>query len=186
MEELNQTPVTQTTATETVTETRPVPPPPTVDEAVVKEEKIYKGPSSLRILLVSILIIIALLLAFQLGIMVGYRKASTAFVWSASYHQVFAGPGQGFLAPMNSRVFVDAHGISGIVLKNEGTNIIIDGKDDTERNVLLYRDTLIRKLDQTIPPQAIVPNDRVVIIGETSLHGEINARFIRVLPTPQR
>lgn len=144
-----------------------------------------RGPSSLRILLVTLAIIISLLAAFQLGIIVGFHKAATTFAWGENYHQVFAGPSQGFLAPTTSPEFMDAHGTSGVVLKNEGTSLIVNGKDAAERNVLLYRDTFIRKFDRAITPGDIMPNDRIVIIGEPSIHGEINAKFIRVFP-PQR
>ncbi|MEO5927411.1 MAG: hypothetical protein ABIO72_01785 [Patescibacteria group bacterium] len=157
--------------------------PPTEAAATPQPEPVSEThPSSMRMLLVAIVIIIGLLGAFQVGIVVGFHKAASSFQWGESYHQVFAGPRQGFLSPMDSHQFVDAHGTSGVVLKNEGVSIIINGKDAAERNVLLYRDTMIRKFNQAIPPQEIMPNDRIVIIGQPSMHGEINAKFIRVFP----
>lgn len=158
------------------------PTEPKTAEVVEPASGERKGPSSVRILLGTLAIMIGLLAAFQVGIVIGFHKASTAFAWSENYHQVFAGPQKGFLAPVGSRDFADAHGTSGVVLKNEGTSIIVNGKDAAERNVLLYRDTLIRKFDRAIQVGDIQPNDRIVIIGEPSMQGEINAKFIRVFP----
>jgi hypothetical protein len=166
---------------------QPSPEPPPVPYVPTEQNvvEVRKEPSALRVLLVSILIIVGLLAAFQIGIMVGFRKASYSFQWGENYHQTFAGPRQGFFATTSAPEFGDAHGTFGVVLKNDGSSLIIDGKDKMERNVLLYRDTMIRKLNTNIPPQLIYPNDRVVIIGEPSMHGEINAKFIRVFPAAE-
>jgi len=136
----------------------------------------------LKPLIITLVAMIALLVAFQAGRLVGERRAMFSFRWGQNYHQMFGGPQRGLFGDSQDPGFMDAHGIFGRVLKNEGNDLIIQDKDQIEKTVSISTSTLIRKNTDTILLSGVTPNDNVVIIGEPKENGQIEAKFIRILP----
>jgi len=119
--------------------------------------------------------IIILLLVFSIGTIVGFKKANFSFRWAENYHRNFGGPREGFFGQINGRDFIDAHGVFGQIIKIDGSTLIINGRDNTEKVVIIKNDTVING------PQMKV-NDYIVVIGDPNNTGQIEARLIRLMP----
>ena len=132
------------------------------------------------VILIALAATVILLFTFQMGVFVGYRKASFSFRWGDNYHQNFAGPPHGFFNDFEGKGFTDAHGVFGTVLRVEGSAIIIKDKDETEKTVVVSTSTSIRRERDNIQLPSVSAGERIVIIGAPNDQGQIDARFIRV------
>lgn len=149
------------------------------------QSKVFKG------ILGGILAFIALLLVFKAGTIVGFRKAGFSYQWGENYHRNFAGPRGGLFQDFSGRDFIDAHGVFGQIMKidpstgsGQAATLVIKGRDDVEKIVLVKDDTVIRRLMETVKPSDLKVDDFIVVIGEPNNNGQIEAKFIRVLPSP--
>ena len=149
---------------------------PTEDVETRHPHKIFKP------LILTLIAVIILLAVYQAGVFVGYRKATYSFRWSQNYHQMFAGPPQGFIGDVQGQAFMDAHGIFGPVLRADPTDLIIQDKDQMEKVIHIDPTTSIIRLHDIVSATSIQTNDRVVIIGQPDDRGEIDAKLIRVFP----
>lgn len=140
-------------------------------------------------LLITVGIIIIIIIAFGAGILVGYRKASFSSDWARNYERNFGGPPrammgiQGFPGMMEDS-FMNAHGAIGTIL-NIGNSSIAVNSPDGEKTITISTSTQIRgneKDGQDLKLSDLKVNDRVLIIGSPDQSGQVEARFIRVLP----
>ena len=147
----------------------------------MESHKITSHPS-FRPVLWTLLVGIVLLGVFQMGVFVGYHRASFSYRWGENYHRMFGGPRHGFFGGMWDRDYTDAHGIFGTVLKLDGDTLIIKDKDNTEKTILMTTSTVIRAGRDTLRPADLAPNTQVVIIGTPNAGGQIEAKLIRIFP----
>lgn len=126
-----------------------------------------------------------LLLVFQLGLYVGYRKATFTFRWGDSYHRVFGGPKEGFLRNFGGRELINGHGTVGDILSITGQSMVIKGPDNVEKVVSISDSTVIRKGWQNLKFTDLKVGDRVVVIGSPKDDGSVSANFIRVFDSDQ-
>ncbi len=129
-------------------------------------------------------IFLAFLVIFKAGMMVGSKKAEFSGNWSENYHLNFAGPKEGFMSGFEGKDFMEANGIFGQIIKVEGSNIVVKGKDDVEKSVIIEDGTTtIKRLKETLKISDLKTNDFIVIIGEPNNAGQMQARLIRVMPS---
>lgn len=141
-----------------------------------------------RIITVLGIFMIALFI-FSLGVTVGFHKANFGRAWGEHYSQNF-GPARG-----GARIGIDkvkmidwapnAHGTIGKILKVEAGQFIVEDKDGTEKIVLLTEQTKIQKNTTTIMSTELRADDFVVVIGSPNSAGQIEAKLIRVIPSPE-
>jgi len=139
---------------------------------------------------IALLAFVILALVFSLGTMVGYRKADFSFKWGENYHKNFGGPREGFMGgpmpePMSSMTgedFINSHGITGLIIKTDGNNLIIKGNNNTERTILVSDKTVIRSGRQDIKAADLRVGEMTVTIGQPDDQGKIEAQLIRVFP----
>jgi len=124
------------------------------------------------------------LLIFQLGMFVGFRKASFSYGWGDNYHRNFAGPRQGFVNDLVGRDFIDAHGVFGTIMKIDLPNLLVKGNNSVEKDIILQDDTVIKRFQETINPGNLKVDDNIVIIGDPNDAGQIEAKLIRIVPPP--
>jgi hypothetical protein len=123
------------------------------------------------------------LLSFGLGVSVGYQKAIFSSDWGRNYEHNFLP-----MPPMSATVAggetapFDAHGAAGTVIDISNSDISVRDEDNDEQSVVVASDTVIRKVDQTIPLSAIAIGDHIVVIGAPNSEGQVEARFIRIFP----
>ncbi len=132
--------------------------------------------------------LVIVLAVFRAGMVVGFHKAGYSSAWEKNYHQNFAGPRGGFMGDItrdfDNRDLIDAHGVVGQVVKIENSTIIIRGKAGTERIVVATDDTVIQRFRNVVSISDVKINDVVVVIGEPNSSGQIEAKFIRLMPPP--
>ncbi len=129
-----------------------------------------------------ILVIVVILIIFNLGMRVGYLKASFANEAGDNYYRPLLGgmPMEqiGFFHDMG----IGAHGVNGKIISINLPTIIVADEDSTEKVVRIEDETVIRKLRDTIPAQDLQAGDFIVVIGRPKAGAEIDAQFIRVMP----
>jgi hypothetical protein len=57
-----------------------------------------------------------------------------------------------------------------------------DNKDNTEKVVLIKDDTQIQKMMISVKASGLSVDDFVVVIGDPNNQGQIEAKFIRIMP----
>jgi hypothetical protein len=148
-----------------------------------------------KVFIFTIAILVILLMVFKLGLIVGGRRADFACRWSDSYHRNFGGPKGGFMGDLKDRDFIDASGIYGQIIKIDNSTsttttepavlkIIIRGRDNVEKMILVGAGTVVTRLKDNLRPQDLKIDNLVVVIGEPNQQGQIEAKLIRVIPPP--
>ena len=128
--------------------------------------------------LIGLAALIVLILVFNLGLLVGYRKAFFSEHWGENYQRNFVGPWP--LPPgFHPGDFLNADSTAGTVLTVSGNTIVMKDDQNTERTVIVSATTTIREGDETVSISDIKPSDQIVIIGQPDSTGELQANFIR-------
>ena len=127
-------------------------------------------------------IIIVVLLIFSAGISVGFYKANFGRAWGDNYEHNF---GMRSAFPLGGNNFPNDHGAMGKVIKIELPTIIVqDQQDQTEKVILIKDDTKIQKARDSLISTDLELDDFIVVIGSPNNQGQIEAKFIRVIPSP--
>ena len=141
----------------------------------------------LKWVIVGLIIIVIVVLIFGAGIVVGERKARFSFRWAEQYHRNFAGPQVGFFSDWRSFPagdLIGAHGVFGQIIKIDGSTVIIKGSDNVEKIVLIKDSTIIERFRDIVKITDLKVDGYIVVIGEPNDAGQIEAKFIRLLPSP--
>ena len=131
-------------------------------------------------LLLGLGMLIILLLVFQLGMFVGFRKASFSYGWGDNYHRNFGGPRGGFLRDFVGKDFINSHGTTGTVAKVDGNTVIIKDQDGKEKSVIVSGNATVRKGAEAITVADLKVDERIVVIGTPEDDSSITAEIIRV------
>ncbi len=142
-------------------------------------KKFFESKLLFKILCVIGIVLIALFI-FYLGMNVGFHKATFGRAWEENYERNFGfGPDHSISGENN---FPNANGAIGKIIKIELPTIIVQDKDNTEKVILTTNDTQIEDMRAKIANTDLKLNDFVVVIGEPNTQGQIEAKFIRVMP----
>lgn len=136
----------------------------------------------LKILILVLVIAGAMMVIFATGVWVGELRAQFSFQWAENYHYNFGGPKKGVLGNLPSADFTNSHGVYGtiLMLSNEGLMIVDD--DNKEKTVVIGSTATLVNNKGAIEFNDIRIGDRAVIIGQPNAQGQIEAKFIRILP----
>ena len=122
---------------------------------------------------------------FTAGMAVGMHKAEFGHHWNENYERNFGmihhGPNDMFNMPLENN-FPNAHGASGKIIKVELPTFIVEETDGTEKVVHIDTTTHIHTVTGNADQTAIVDDAGAVVIGEPNTDGQIEAKFIRILP----
>ncbi len=129
-------------------------------------------------------VIAVLFLTFSAGMFVGFHKARFSYQWGENYHKNFGGPQGGFLEGFRGKDLIDANGVAGQIMKIDNSTLVIRGRDDVEKIVAIKNDSVIKRFNETVKLSDLKIDDLIVVIGEPNNSGQIEAKFIRVLPAP--
>lgn len=137
-----------------------------------------------RWILVGVGAVLVALLIFQGGVFVGYRKANFSYRWGENYHQNFGGPRGGFLRDMGmfGGDFANPHGTFGRIIKLELPRVTVQGQD-AEKVILVKDSTVIQRFRDTVQAKDLKVGDNVVVIGSPNNAGQVEAEFIRIVPS---
>ena len=125
------------------------------------------------------------LLIFKAGILVGYHKAGFSYRWGESYHRNFAGPRRGFFRDFHDRDFISAHGTFGEILSIDGAKLVVRGRDNVEKIISTDQKTMMQRGRDAVRIQDLHQGDFIVTIGSPNNEGQIEAKFIRLIPPPR-
>jgi hypothetical protein len=163
-----------------------------IDQVISKGKK-FLHPDYLKLIIIGLIIFVAVFLIFGAGVWIGERKAGFSYRWAEQYQRNFAGPRAGFFNDWQSFPkgdFIEAHGIFGQIMKidastSSGPTLVIKGIDEVEKIVLIKKDTIIKSLRETVKITDLKVDDYIVVVGEPNDGGQIEAKFIRLVPPPR-
>jgi len=126
-------------------------------------------------------IAIILLVVFQAGVFMGYKRADFSRKWGENYLENFTGPPRGMMQGIEPRGMMNPHGVFGSVIKMDVSSVVIKGPDGIEKIVLVEDDTSIRRYEEAINLADIKAGENLVVIGSPDDKGQIEAKLIRVM-----
>jgi len=129
--------------------------------------------------------IFILFFVFQMGMFAGFKKASFSNDWGNNYERNF-GPmhNNPLLFKDNLREMPNAHGAIGKIIKVEYPNIVVLDKDQTEKVVIINDDTNILERKEKVAKESLVVDKFIIVIGDPNDQGQIEAKLIRIIPSP--
>lgn len=123
---------------------------------------------------------VILLVVFQLGVFVGFRKAGFSYRWGENYHRAFGGPRGGFMRDFEGRDFVSGNGTIGFVATIDKDRFVVKGNDGVEKVIIVSSTTTFERGRESVLLVDLKVDDRVVIIGSPKENGSIEAKIVRV------
>jgi hypothetical protein len=127
--------------------------------------------------------LIIIIFVFSLGIRVGKHEEHFTKNWMQNYSRNFGTPKPLVIPYGAPEPFVQSHGLFGTVISKsvDGKSLVIKGQDNVEKTVEIENNTSIQKGFAAIKISDLKDNDSIIIIGEPTEQGEIDAKFIRVI-----
>ena len=135
---------------------------------------------TLLVFLCAIAAIVLALLIFSAGVTVGFRKASFMRAWGDNYTRNF-----GFtpnIPSFGGDNLPNSNGAVGRIVQINLPEIIVADKSNTEKIVLIGGDTRIEKMRNPVSSDNLKVDDFVVVIGNPNEQGQLEAKFIRIMP----
>ncbi len=148
--------------------------------------KEYIASKDFKLIIYIILGIGIALIIFQVGVFVGYRKATFSYRWGDNYSQAFGRSGGRGMPMMGGvpfdRPFSDAHGVAGKIISITLPQIVVESVDNTEQTITVTDTTAVLRFRDKITVQDLKIDDMIVVIGNPTDSGIVDARLIRILP----
>lgn len=124
-----------------------------------------------------------LVLVFQLGVVVGYKKASFSYRLGEEYHRSFNGPKSGMMPrDLGPKPFFEAHGATGKIINLDLPIFVVQSPDGSEKLVKITSSTIIRQFRDNLEVSDLKLDDLVVVMGVPSEEGQVEAKLIRIMP----
>lgn len=136
----------------------------------------------------ALLSLFAVLIIFQAGVVVGYKKAVFSRGLGENYSRAYGDPdhdGDGFFGRIPGDNMTSSHGAVGKIVRITLPTIVVASKDAVEKVIHVSDDTNIRKFRNEMKSTDLVVGDFIVVLGEPNTDSQIEARLIRVLPPPK-
>ncbi len=154
-----------------------------------------------KTIVTTLAILIAGAFIFAMGVHVGERRARYSYAWGANYERNFVGgPGRimnashgqfefqrgtpngpvGMAQGFEGRDFRNGHGVAGTIVSITGNNIIIKDRSGKENTVTVSDKTIIKNAQADIKITDLKNDESLVVIGNPSDNGVVNADLIRV------
>ncbi len=146
----------------------------------------FQSATTKKILAI-IFILIVVIFVFNVGEEFGYHKAEVMEQMSSGYGHTFAPHDMRHNGPFGylSDDQTGTHGVAGKVVSMTENKILVADNEGIEKTVLTDSNTIIRKQRDTITEAEIKPDDFVIVIGTPNNSGQITAKIIRIVPSPQ-
>ncbi|PIT88236.1 MAG: hypothetical protein COU29_03140 [Candidatus Magasanikbacteria bacterium CG10_big_fil_rev_8_21_14_0_10_36_32] len=149
----------------------------TIDTNQIFQSKIFKG------IVIGIGVLFVLSIGFKVGFIIGVKKADFSCRWSDNYQRNFGGPKAGILVGFKGKEFVDANGTVGQIININSSTLVVKGVNDVEKIILTDDATSIQRFRDTIKIDDLTVGDNIIVIGQPNNDGQIEAKFVRVMPT---
>jgi hypothetical protein len=139
---------------------------------------------TVRGILIGIGATLVVIMIFQAGVFVGYRKAAFSFKLGDNYYRNFRGGEAMKVVGFDSGHLPGGHGAVGRIVRIALPELVIASEGDVEKTVILGSSTMIKRFNDTISPQDIMADDYAVILGSPDDEARIMAKFVRLMPPP--
>ncbi|HET8575217.1 MAG TPA: hypothetical protein VFM02_03560 [Candidatus Paceibacterota bacterium] len=138
-----------------------------------------------RGIMIGLVVAIFLFALFQFGVFVGYQKAHFSGRLGDNYRKNFENAHQGDPGDFfGGRMLPGGHGASGEIVSIALPKLVIAGPNNLEKTVVVNDETLVREFRNAIKTSDLKVGDHVVVLGTPDDQGQVNAKFIRVMPPP--
>lgn len=150
-------------------------------------KKIFNS-SFFKLFLIFIVFLLVSAVSFRAGVDFGFRKSNFGRDWGDNYSRNF-----GMQKPDRMMSFADnminqmpnPNGAIGKIIKiEEGSVVVMDEKDQTEKIILIDDDTEVRFMREKVEYNNLRIDDFIVVLGNPGAQGQIKARLIRLMPFP--
>ena len=135
---------------------------------------------------------LAVILVFQAGMFVGYKKASFSYRWGDNYHRAFGvhREGERMMGGMmngffRGKDFTNSSGAIGKIININLPALVIESADGIEKIIIVANDTVIRQFRETVKAIDLKIGDFIVAIGSPNDSAQIEAKIIRIMPDPE-
>lgn len=128
--------------------------------------------------------VLAVLVIFQAGMFVGFKKAGFSFRTGEQYFRQMNGRPDDKFMGMNRGDFSNLHGAAGKIVSINLPLIVVTDRDNVERTITVSTSTDIRKFRDSIKAEDLKVNDFITVIGDPNDNAQIDAKLIRVMPNP--
>jgi len=153
---------------------------------IIEGLKEIKQTRKFKISVYIILSVLILLFVFQIGMFVGFKKASFSFRTGENYFREMTGRRNDPMMGLRRGDFNNAHGAVGQIVSINLPNISVENQDENVQTIAISTSTAIRGLTGPINSADLKINDLVVIFGAPDNNSAvIDARLIRLMPVPQ-
>lgn len=147
--------------------------------------KIFFKSKTFKMIMILIGALVVILLALQIGMRIGFRKAGFSFRGGENYYRAFGDRSKNYFGMgMMRDDFPIAHGATGKIMQINLPTFVIEDQDHTEKIILTQDSTIIRQFREDLKLTDLKVDDLVTIIGSPNDSGQIEARLIRVMPGP--
>ena len=85
------------------------------------------------------------------------------------------------IAPPGAGQMLNAFGVDGTILSINNSTLVIKDESGTEKTVIISPSTTIRENFQTLKESDLKTNQEILVIGDPTGEGQINAKFIRII-----
>jgi len=133
--------------------------------------------------LYGIAVVVILLLTFEAGVYTGYQRAVFSAHWTQNYQSnFFPHPEIRGLPFPGEHGMMNSHGAFGDIIKIDSGSIVVKGRDEAEKNILVQAGVSIVRGFDTLQISDLAVGQHVIIFGDPNEAGQIQAKLIRVLP----
>jgi len=145
----------------------------------IKQSKTVHG------IIIGIGVTILVLCILFVGMNIGEHRARFAGQFGDNYERNFIGSRTGMMGiEYWGNMIPGGHGATGQILSISLPQVIITGSDNLEKTVLISTSTLIRQFQENIQDTNLKVGDFIVVIGNPNNIGQVEAKLIRVMPSP--
>jgi hypothetical protein len=138
---------------------------------------------SVKICVASIAGIVIVIISFQAGVFVGYKKAAFSFRGGDNYYRAFGGHSRALIG-MDNDDLPASYGAAGKIVKVNLPEIIIADRANVEKTIIINDDTIVKEFKGEASSSAIHQDDFAVVIGTPNNKSQIEAKLIRIIPPP--
>ena len=150
-----------------------------------KKIKEYLSSIKTEKVLIIIGVILLMIVSFQSGMFVGFKKASFSYSIGENYFREMNGERNNPIMGMRREDFPNIHGAVGKIIKISPDSIIVLDKDQKEKVITISTSTLIKRFNEDIKIADLKIEDFVVVIGSPDDNISVSAKLIRVMPDPR-
>lgn len=136
---------------------------------------------AVRMSIFCVVCVIILVVVFQAGVFVGFKKASFLYHSGDNYYRAFGKHPQSM---MDGDDLPASYGAAGKIVKVNLPEIIIADRGNMEKTIILRDNTMIMQFREAASPSDIKQDDFAVVIGSPNSKSQIEAKLIRLFPPP--